>query len=353
MRKYGGLIAILLVVVVCTWGIYYWRHRLVQNNADLFHFLPREPGTTLFVDVKLLRRGGFLERYVAPARVVRDPDYEMFVRETGFDYTRDLDTLVGKIGSGKIGSVPNPSAALLDRSYFREVENGVENGSVPINQLGKLDSLRLTKTKIGSVPFSGVVLLGRGRFDWGKLRTYAVRHGASCEGSFCRDSNLAFRQIQSDVLQLFKGPVPISELPTGSVPVSKANSQLPDAPVWLKLGPNVLADPGGLPLPLRIFAISLGQASSVIFSLGPAAEASGAAFVLKFKATLPNAAAADTVRSQLDLQAKMLALALKRSHQKPDPASLTGLLLSGSFEASGTTVRGIWPVRPELLRALQ
>ncbi len=344
LRKYGGLAAILLLVLASTWGISAWRHRFVRSDRDLFHFLPARPGTTLFVDVNLLRRGGFLERFVAPKTVVRDPDYETFVRETGFDYIRDLNTLAAKNGSAK------------------------------------------KEAKKGSVPISSTVLLAKGHFDWSRLRSYAMKSGGSCQGDFCRLASktghrkLAFREIQPDVLQLFigfeaaenntnifeqkankKGSVPIFSpifsRENGSVPISDSNSaprsELPDAPVWLKLGPGVLSNPAELPLPLRIFAISLASATSVVLSLGPAAEASNAAFVLKFKAKMPNSAAAGTARTQLELQTKMLKMGLKRAHEKPDPAGLTGLLTAGSFETSGTTVSGLWPVRRELLLALQ
>ena len=331
MRKYGGLAAILLLVLACTWGISAWRHRFVRGDRDLFRFLPAGPGTTLFVDVNLLRRGGLLDRFVGPKTVVPDPDYETFVRETGFDYIRDLDTLAAKKGS---------------------------------------------------VPISSVVLLARGHFNWGSLRNYAIKSGGSCHGDFCRFASkaghrkLVFREIQPDVLQLFigsassfsntnkseekankKGSVPILSQENGSVPISSALSapryELPDEPVWLELGPGVLSNPADLPLPLRIFAISLASASSVILSLGPAAEASNAAFILKFKAKMPNSAAAGTARTQLELQTKMLKTGLKRAHEEPDPAGLTGLLAAGSFETSGTTVSGLWPVRRELLLALR
>ena len=340
LRKYGGLAAILLLVLASTWGISEWRHRFVRSDRDLFHFLPARPGTTLFVDVNLLRRGGFLERFVAPKTVVRDPDYETFVRETGFDYIRDLNTLAAKNGSAK------------------------------------------KEAKKGSVPISSTVLLARGHFDWSRLRSYAIQSGGSCHGNFCRFASkaghrkLAFREIQPDVLQLFigsasslsntnkseekankKGSVPILSQENGSVPISSPLSaqryELPDEPVWLELGPGVLSNPADLPVPVRIFAISLASASSVVLSLGPAAEASNAAFLLKFKAKMPNSAAAGTARTQLELQTKMLKMGLKRAHEKPDPAGLTGLLTAGSFETSGTTVSGLWPVRRELLLALQ
>ena len=114
-------------------------------------------------------------------------------------------------------------------------------------------------------------------------------------------------------------------------------------PVWLEPGPKALSDSANLPLPLRILVISLGQASPVLLSLGTAAEGSGSALVLRLRAQLPNAATADTVRKQLELQTQMLAMELKREKQAPDPANLTGLLTAGSFESEGKTVRGAWP----------
>lgn len=298
LRKYVGLAAILLVVVGLTWSLYAWRHRFVRSDNDLFAFLPDPVQTRFFVDVKLLRQSGTLDQFFAPRSVTQDADYAAFVRETGFLYERDLDVLAASVGSEW-------------------------------------------------------TFVGRGRFEWSRLRAYAVHHGGSCNGATCttatganRGRRIVFREIQPDVLQFSTGALPSS--------AGRPLQQMPTAdPVWLRLDPLLLSRPAELPLAARIFAISMSQASRVLLSLGAAAEGSGSAFVLRLNAEFPNASTADTARKQLELQTEMLGLELKREKQPPDPANLTGLLTKGTFETHGDTLSGNWPVRYELLQALR
>jgi hypothetical protein len=75
--------------------------------------------------------------------------------------------------------------------------------------------------------------------------------------------------------------------------------------------------------------------------------------VIDLSAQCSSAVAADTVRKQLEIETKMLKLELAHEHAQPNPADLTGLLTSGTFDVSGREVRGEWPVKKELLNALQ
>jgi hypothetical protein len=116
---------------------------------------------------------------------------------------------------------------------------------------------------------------------------------------------------------------------------------------------ELLKNPVEMPLPLRIFAITLQSAESVVISLGAAEQSGQAAFEIRLDALCPNRVTADTIRNQLELQTKLLRLELTRERQKPSPADLTGLLTSGSFQVVDQRVVGRWPVRNELLRTLQ
>jgi hypothetical protein len=107
--------------------------------------------------------------------------------------------------------------------------------------------------------------------------------------------------------------------------------------------------PAEVPFAVRIFAISLQAAESVTLSLG--SVSSGLAVHLN--AAFPNEAAAEAARNQMEIQTKMLKLQLAREQQQPSPADLAGLLTSGTFQVAQRRITGIWPVRPELLRALQ
>jgi hypothetical protein len=296
-------LVLVFLTAAAAFGIYYYRHRFVRANEDLFALLPEGGQTKFFTDVKLLRRAGML-KLLDGAKIQHDPDYESFVRETGFNYTSDLDILAG---------------AAQNQQLF---------------------------------------LLLQGRFHWGQLRQYASNHGGTCAGDLCKVPNnkngrwVGFLPIQSDVLALAIGIDPnlVNQLkPFGR----KFNMPLPPQPVWVSLSESLLKDPIDLPLPLRVFAISLQSAHPVVVSLDAAAEGTGSAFKLQLDADCETEAAAKTIRSQWEIQTKMLKLELTREHHQPSPADLTGLLTAGSFQIVNRRFIGIWPVRMELLQTLQ
>lgn len=296
-------LALVFLTIAAALGIDYYRHRFVRTNEDLFALLPQGDETRFFADVKLLRGAGML-KLLNGTKIQRDPDYENFVRETGFDYANDLDVLAG---------------VAQDQQLF---------------------------------------FLLKGRFHWNQLRQYASAHGDTCAGDICKVSNIkdnrwtGFRSIQPDVLALSIGTNPngINQLRPSS---RKFIAPLPPQPVWISLSDSLLKNPVGLPLPLRIFAVSLQSAYPVVLSLDAAAEGTGAAFKLQLDATCDTEAAAETIRSQWEIQTKMLKLELAKEHHQPSPADLTGLLTAGSFQVVNRHFIGIWPVRTELLQALQ
>ena len=107
----------------------------------------------------------------------------------------------------------------------------------------------------------------------------------------------------------------------------------------------MLANPTTLPLPMRIFAIDLQSALSVMIW----AQTDR----LQLKAGFVNRTTADTAKQQLEIQTKLLTAALKQSGEKADSASLAGMLTAGNFQVIGNDLNATWPIRPELLKALQ
>lgn len=295
---------LLLSGAAAIFGIHYYRHRFVRTNEDLFTLLPPGDGTTFFADVALLRTAGTL-RLLDGAKARHDADYERFVRQTDFNYANDLDAIAGKAQDNQL--------------YF----------------------------------------LLRGRFHWSQLRQYASAHGGRCADDFCTlpateaGRNLSFSSIQPDVLAVSAGPDAEGVKRLNALHHKKPDSPLPEQPVWVSLGEDLLQNPVNLPLPLRIFAVSLQSTHPVVLSLDAAAEGSGSAFKLQLDGLCRNGAAAETLRSQLEIQTRMLKLELARERRQPDPADLTGLLTAGSFQVADRHLIGIWPVRNELLQALQ
>lgn len=269
----------------------------------MLRLLPQGDMTTFFADIEALRRGGMLS-LLAGSKQAADKEYEEFVRQTHFDYTKNIDAIMG--------------AADTNQLFF----------------------------------------IVRGHFDWGKLREYAVSHQGACAAGLCNVPAsksgrwASFVAIQPNVLGLAV-TANSSAVDLLRPPAHRGAEAMPGQPVWVKPSHALLKNPLALPLPLRIFAISLQSADVVVLALAPAPENSRAAFNLELTAQCPSRATAETIRSQLEIQTRSLKRELAREHQQPNPADLTGLLTDGSFHVQAKTVTGTWPVRKELVKTIE
>jgi hypothetical protein len=286
-----------------TFAIHSYRYRFVRSDADMLAFLPSGEATVFFADAAALRHASMLN-LLTGSKPVSDPEYQDFVRQTHFEYSKDLDAVAGKANSEQL------------------------------------------------------FLVLRGRFDWGKLRRYAAAHGGSCTKRICKLPGTraarwaSFMLIQPDVmgLALSADSSAVEMLrPSGG----SRRPQMPAEPVWVNLPASLLRNPVNLPPPMRIFAIALQSADSVTLSLARPAENRSTAFNVQLDAICRNASTADTARDQLEIQTKMLRLGLEREHQQPNPADFTGLLTAGRFQVVDKHVMGTWPVSKELLSALE
>jgi hypothetical protein len=302
LKIIGSLVGLAVLIGGILYGVDYYRHRFVRTDADLVKLLPPGDLTTFFSDIDQLRAAGMLH-LLTGVKAASDADYAEFVKATQFDYTRDMQALAGAVDGGQI--------------FF----------------------------------------VVRGHFDWDKLAQYAGAHGGTCQGETCRVPASKpgrwanFFPVQADVIALA-----ISDNQTAAdmlrPPGRRVQDQPIAGPVWVRLSTMVLRNPESLPLAARIFAITLQSAESVVLSVGQAAGSSEA-FTIRLNAEFQNAAAADTTKKQLDIQTRMLKLELAKEQQKPNPADLTGLFTAGSFQAVEKRVVGEWPVRKELLEALE
>jgi hypothetical protein len=279
-----------------------YQHRYVRSDADLIKLLPPGDLTTFYVNVAALRQGGLLHLFsgITPAS---EKDYRDFTARTHFDYPRDMDALAGGF-------------------------NGDE-----------------------------IFFLIRGRFDWDKLRQFAIAHGGSCDDDACRAAGtkpgrwVNFLRIQQDTVALAIGPNSTAA-DLLRPPGRRLQEYSPGDPVWLSVSPTLFKDPSSLPKPLQIFAVSLQPAESVLLSTGRA-ERSNEAFTIQLEASFPNSPSADTTCKQLQIQTSMLKLELARENREADPADLTGMLTGGTFQVGNSHVFGSWPVRKELLKAME
>jgi len=275
-----------------------YRYRFVRSEADLVRLLPRSRGSIFFVDVGVLRRAGILQ-LIEGSPAAQERGYRSFSNEAHFDFARDVDSFSG--------------------------------------------------TFDGQTIFAAL----RGRFDWGALERYAGAHGGRCEAELCYSPAsepgrwVSFLPVQPDVMALAVSSD--RSAARSLLPGRSARSELvPPEPVWVSLAPSLIRNPAHLPAAMRIFAISIQSAESVLLSLSGA----GDGFKLQLDADFPSPTAADTARKQLETDTTLFTRELAREHEQPNPADLSGLLVRGTFEAHGKHLLGIWPVSMELLKAL-
>jgi hypothetical protein len=90
----AGLSFVLLCAILFS-GFRWWSNRTAPNRAQLLALMPGDASAILYADVSDLRQSPFVEQLLSWApKPQTDADYAQFVRDTGFDYERDLDRLV-------------------------------------------------------------------------------------------------------------------------------------------------------------------------------------------------------------------------------------------------------------------
>ena len=295
MRRLLVLAGAVVAVVLILFGVHYYRYRFVRQNSDLVRLLPPGDLNLIYADIGLIRQAQLLG-LLANIKVAPDKEYADFIHETGFDYTRDLDAIV--------------IAADSSQTY----------------------------------------MVGRGRFDWDKLKGFVSSHKGKCDETGCQvPATTPGRWVNLITVQPNVLAAAISQIPTAAdnlrPPGRRVQEDIPNAPVWAKLSRAMLENPAILPLPAKIFAVSVQNAGSVVLSAQPDS--------VQLKAVFSNSVAADTARRQLEIQTHMLQAALKQSGDKPDDASLAGVLTTGSFLVVGNELNGRWPIKQDFLKALE
>jgi hypothetical protein len=302
LKPWLFLVLLALCAGAIVFEIDHYRHRFVRSDADMVALLPPGDATIFFANITALRQVGVLDLF-AGSKTVEEPEYREFVRQTHFDYRNDIQVIAGATDGKQI------------------------------------------------------LLIVRGRFDWSRLRQYALAHGGTCKKSFCNLPTskpgrwASFLPIQSDVMGLA-----VSKDSSAALALSprrdRISQQVSSEPVWVKVSQSLLENPVSLPVPLRIFAISLQSAEGVLLSLESGGK-SGAAFNLQLDAQCPTTPTAETIKTQLELQTRMLRMELAREHQQPSPADFAGMLVAGTFYVSDKHVIGTWLIHKELLNTLK
>jgi hypothetical protein len=91
-RRWISLIAVFLVVSAAVYSYFHWSGAVQGTRNPLLVAMPADASAVLFVDFAELRSTQFAAGLFKWApRPVADAEYAQFVRDTGFDYERDLD----------------------------------------------------------------------------------------------------------------------------------------------------------------------------------------------------------------------------------------------------------------------
>jgi hypothetical protein len=90
----GLLAAALLLGAAAFYGHQRWNAHNSSRRVNALEMMPADASAVLFVDLGELRAAPFVKQVFAWAsKPQADPDYAQFVKETNFDYERDLDRI--------------------------------------------------------------------------------------------------------------------------------------------------------------------------------------------------------------------------------------------------------------------
>jgi hypothetical protein len=283
------VVGIAAVCGVSVGGVAWYRARSL-TTASLLRRIPAEDALVAYIDFSELRRGGILQ-LLDGSKAGEDPEYRSFVRQTQFDYKKDLDAAI-----------------------------------------------------VAFAP-TGRFLLLKGRFDWKSLRAYVESQNGKCANSFCRmtgstlERRISFFPLRSNLMALAVSPDDSAALRLESA-VSGPDPQVPAAPVWLSIPTSVLKSSDSLPEGTRMFASGMERAETVTLAFAP--EGRGLAARLDVRCRDERDAA--DLAAQLTRTTSLLREMMEREHRKPDPADLSGVLTSGAFRNDGRRVLGYWPI---------
>ncbi|HLW77263.1 MAG TPA: hypothetical protein VKS01_09755, partial [Bryobacteraceae bacterium] len=268
------------------------------DAVSLMAALPPDQATHLYIDVAALRKSGILD-LIAGSSAEEDADYKNFVRQTKFDYRKDLDGIAGAFAHGN--------------EYFAL----------------------------------------RGRFDWKGLKSYAESQGGKCVNAICEmpasepGRYISFYTLGGNALALAvageeRGVMVIGPDQWKSAP------QFPPEPIWISAPPFDFTDTKKFPAGTHSFLSPLVAAQHILFAIGP----EGNRFAVRLEVECADAASAQALAKQLTDTTAYLKKMLEREHQTPNPNDLSGVLTAGSFEQKDARVVGKWPLERGFVEAL-
>jgi hypothetical protein len=297
--------ALAAVCGIALWGLIAYRNRGDWTSAEMARSLPLENAVIAYADIATLRSSGLFQT-IFGTKSVEELDYRKFVTESGFDYKTDLDRVA-------ISFQKNSRYAIAV-----------------------------------------------GRFDWPKIKSYALQSGAECINAVCEvrgkplENSTSFYPLRGSAMALASTPQAGGVYTIAAAPApANVNDPWPEVqtPFWVLVPGTVLRDPSALPTGVKIFGSALASAQRALFTVE--ADANGKAFRLRMQVSCNNEQDAGKIVQQLTEATNLLRNMMERDKLAPKPSDLAGLLVGGKFTLENPTkVSGVWPLQPALIQAI-
>ncbi len=291
-----ALAAAIIVIAVLAW----LRFGPSGTGSPIRH-LPTRDATVGQVDFAAIRSAGFAPS--ANAGALHEPEYEDFIKRSGFNWERDLDRLTWSFTA--------------TAKYF----------------------------------------VVEGRFDWPKLEAFVKAEGGECRDGFCtvRGSQpgreISFFPLRPSVMALavsadrYAADQMRQTHPVGTGhPLSKP----PAAPLWVHFSKFSLHNGEPESPGLRGFARILRETEEALLVLKPAEKE----FVLQLDARCETPQKAQALAGDLTKLTQLLNRLLGMEKATPGEADFASVLAKGRFDAEQNVLHGSWPISRVFLTSL-
>ena len=272
-----------------------WRNSRSLSDAEMLRRLPTADAVVLSIDFAQIRHSGVFSELMS-SKIMEEADYLAFVRDSGFDYKRDLDDV------------------------------------------------------LASFTPTGNFFVVRGRFDWKKLVSFAKQSGGSCYDKLCHmpgsvpARRISFLPLADGVMGL---AVSTEDLAASQLlhPGTQRPIGVPSQPLWLSIPGSALNRTASNIPGAAFFTQAMTGVDEVILTIG----ANGPNFAARLEAQCRTSQDAANVTGQLKAFTSVFKTAKEREKKKPDPKDLSSVLTAGQFRQSDRMVYGEWTLQKSFL----
>jgi hypothetical protein len=274
-----------------------WRNSRSLSDTEMLQRLPTADALVLSIDFAQIRHSAIFGELMG-SKIMEEADYLAFVRDSGFDYKRDLDGVLASFSA------------------------------------------------------SGNFFVVRGRFDWKKLESFAGKSGGSCYDKLCHmpgsvpERRISFLPLAAGVMGL---AVSTEDLAASQLlhPGAQRSFSVPSQAVWLSIPGSALSRTAKSIPGAALLTSAMTGIDDVMLTLG--ADGFGPSFAARLEAQCRTSQDAANLTGQLKTFTSIFKAAMEREKKKPDPKDLTGILTAGQFRQSDRVVYGEWALQKSFL----